>query len=93
VDPVRPRSTEPRRWDIVGPVCESGDFLALDRALALHEDDLLAIRSTGAYAMTMSSNYNARPRACELIVDSESVHVARRRERINELFATESRLP
>ena len=93
VDPVRPRSTEPRRWDIVGPVCESGDFLALDRSLALHEDDLLAIRSTGAYAMTMSSNYNARPRACELIVDSESVHVARRRERIDELFATESRLP
>jgi diaminopimelate decarboxylase len=93
VDPVRPRSTEPRQWDIVGPVCESGDFLALDRSLALHEDDLLAIRSTGAYAMTMSSNYNARPRACELIVDSESVHVARRRERIDELFATESRLP
>jgi diaminopimelate decarboxylase len=93
VDPVRPRATEPRRWDIVGPVCESGDFLALDRSLALHEDDLLAIRSTGAYAMTMSSNYNARPRACELIVDGESTHVARRRERIDELFATESRLP
>ncbi len=93
VDPVRPHSTEPRRWDIVGPVCESGDFLALDRSLALHEDDLLAIRTTGAYAMTMSSNYNARPRACELIVDGESTHVARRRERIDELFATESRLP
>jgi len=90
---VRPRSTEPRQWDIVGPVCESGDFLALDRSLALHEDDLLAIRSTGAYAMTMSSNYNARPRACELIVDGESTHVARRRERIDELFAPESRLP
>ena len=93
VDPVRPHSTEPRRWDIVGPVCESGDFLALDRSLALHADDLLAIRTTGAYAMTMSSNYNARPRACELIVDGERTHVARRRERIDELFATESRLP
>ena len=93
VDPVRPRATEPRRWDIVGPVCESGDFLALDRPLALHEDDLLAIRATGAYAMTMSSNYNARPRACELIVDGERTHVVRRRERIDELFKPESRLP
>ena len=93
VDPVHPRSTEPRRWDIVGPVCESGDFLALDRPLALHEDDLLAIRATGAYAMTMSSNYNARPRACELIVDGERTHVVRRRERIDELFKPESRLP
>ncbi|HEY3179317.1 MAG TPA: diaminopimelate decarboxylase [Casimicrobiaceae bacterium] len=93
VDPVNPRSTEPRRWDIVGPVCESGDFLALDRSLALREHDLLAIRTTGAYAMTMSSNYNARPRACELIVDGDRAHVVRRRERIDELFAAESRLP
>jgi len=65
----------------------------LDRSLALHEDDLLAIRTAGAYAMTMSSNYNARPRACELIVDGDSMHVVRRRERIDELFAPESCLP
>ena len=93
VDAVRPRAAEPRRWDIVGPVCESGDFLALDRTLSLCEGDLLAIRTTGAYAMTMSSNYNARPRAPEVIVDGADVHIVRRRERIDELFAPESRLP
>ena len=93
VDPVVPRSTEPLRWDIVGPVCESADFLARDRALALDERDLLAVRSTGAYAMTMSSNYNARPRACEVIVDGANAHLVRRRERVDELFAHESRLP
>ena len=93
VDPVTPRATGARQWDIVGPVCESADFLARDRTLALEEGDLLAVRAAGAYAMSMSSNYNARPRACEVIVDGEVTHLARRRERIDELFATESRLP
>jgi len=93
VDPVIPRSTEPLQWDIVGPVCESADFLAHDRMLALAPQDLLAVRTAGAYAMTMSSNYNARPRACEVIVDGARAHVVRRRERIDELFANESRLP
>jgi len=93
VDPVRPRDGETRTWDIVGPVCESGDFLAHDRPLALAEGDLLAVRAAGAYAMAMSSNYNARPRACEVIVDGADVHVVRRRERIDELFAAESALP
>jgi diaminopimelate decarboxylase len=93
VDAVTPRAAGARQWDIVGPVCESADFLARDRTLALEEGDLLAVRAAGAYAMSMSSNYNARPRACEVIVDGELTHLARRRERVDELFATESRLP
>ena len=77
-------------WDIVGPVCESGDFLARQRRLALAEGDLLAILSAGAYGMTMSSNYNTRPRAAEVIVDGAEAHLVRRRETIAELFASES---
>jgi diaminopimelate decarboxylase len=74
-------------------VCESADFLGHDRMLALAQGDLLAVRTAGAYGMSMSSNYNARPRACELVVDQDKVHVARRRERIADLFASETRLP
>ena len=90
---VRPRQDAVRRWQIVGPVCESADFLAHDRELALAQGDLLAVGAAGAYAMAMSSNYNSRPRACEVIVDGDAVHVVRRRERIAELFAGESLLP
>ena len=93
VDAVRPRSGAVRRWQIVGPVCESADFLARDRELALEQGDLLVVGAAGAYAMAMSSNYNSRPRACEVIVDGDAVHVVRRRERIAELFAGESTLP
>lgn len=93
IDPVRPRRTDPGLWDIVGPVCESGDFLGHDRMLALEEGDLLAVRAAGAYAMSMSSNYNTRPRACEVLVDGEVAHLIRRRETIAELHAQESRLP
>ncbi len=93
VDPVRPHDGESRRWEIVGPVCESGDFLALDRELALAPGDLLAVGAAGAYAMSMSSNYNARPRACEVLVDDKLVHLARRRERIEDLFANEDATP
>ena len=93
VDAVEPRPDAPSVWDIVGPVCESGDFLAQDRSLALAEGDLLAVRAAGAYAMAMSSNYNARPRACEVIVDGESAHLVRRRETIDALFSAESTLP
>ena len=91
VDPVRPRDGGARwRWDIVGPICESGDFLALDRELALAEGDLLAVRAAGAYAMAMSSNYNARPRACEVLVDGDVAHLIRRRETVAELHAHET---
>ena len=93
VEAVRPRGETPRRWQIVGPVCESADFLAHDRDLALAAGDLLAVRSAGAYAFAMSSNYNSRPRACEVIVDGAKVHLARSRETIAELFARESLLP
>jgi len=93
VTPVRPHGGQEYRWDIVGPVCESGDFLARDRSLALVEGDLLAIGAAGAYGMAMSSNYNARPRACEVVVDDSSVHLVRRREHVDALYAAESLLP
>jgi diaminopimelate decarboxylase len=93
VEAVRPRTEPPRRWQIVGPVCESADFLAHDRELALATGDLLAVRSAGAYAFAMSSNYNSRPRACEVVVDGKNAHLARSRETIADLFARESLLP
>ncbi|MBL8541193.1 MAG: diaminopimelate decarboxylase [Betaproteobacteria bacterium] len=80
-------------FDIVGPVCESGDFLARDRELALAEGDLIAIMSAGAYGMSMSSNYNTRPRAAEVMADGSVWHVIRDRETIPELFAREHPLP
>ena len=83
----------PMRYEIVGPVCESGDFLGHDRELALNEGDLLAILSAGAYGMAMASNYNSRPRAAEVMIDGGAVHLIRRREEIAELFALESVLP
>jgi diaminopimelate decarboxylase len=79
-------------YDIVGPVCESADFLAKDRKLAAAEGDLLAIMSCGAYAMVMSSNYNSRPRAPEILVIEKQAHLVRRREEVEELFAGE-RIP
>ena len=93
VDAVRARDDAAARYDIVGPICESGDFLARDRLLALREGDLVAVRSAGAYGMAMSSNYNARPRACEVLVDGDVAHVIRRRETLADLIAHETRLP
>jgi diaminopimelate decarboxylase len=87
---VSPRAGTTRTYDIVGPVCESGDFLGQDRDLALAEGDLLAVMSAGAYGMTMSSNYNSRPRAAEVMVDGTGVHLVRRRETITDLYAAES---
>ena len=80
-------------YEIVGPVCESGDFLGHDRTLALQEGDLLAIMSAGAYGMSMSSNYNTRPRAAEVMVDGKQCHLIRQREQIADLFALEKILP
>ena len=90
---VKPSTVGSRRYEIVGPVCETGDFLAHDRELALSEGDLLAIMSAGAYAMSMSSNYNSRTRAVEVMVDGDNVHLIRERERIEQLFAGEHPLP
>lgn len=80
-------------YEIVGPVCESGDFLGHDRQLALHEGDLLAVLSAGAYGMAMASNYNTRPRAAEIMVDGSEMHLIRRREEVAQLYALESTLP
>lgn len=80
-------------WDIVGPVCETGDFLGKDRMLKIAQGDLLAIRSSGAYGFTMSSNYNSRPRLAELIVDGSTLHLIRERETIAQLWAGEHLLP
>jgi len=80
-------------YDIVGPICESGDFLGRDRELALAAGDLLAVMSSGAYGAAMSSNYNTRPRAAEVLVDGDHYHVIRRRETIDDLLAAESLLP
>jgi diaminopimelate decarboxylase len=93
IDPVVPRDDAPHVYDVVGPVCESGDWLGRERSLAIEPGDLLAIRSAGAYSFAMSSNYNTRPRAAEVIVDGDKVHVARARETVLELFAGESILP
>lgn len=81
------------RYDVVGPVCESGDWLARDRMLSIASGDLLAIRSSGAYGFVMSSNYNARPRPAEVMVDGESFHIVRERESTASLFAGEHLLP
>jgi diaminopimelate decarboxylase len=76
-------------YDVVGPVCESADFLAKERRLAAREGDFLAVMSAGAYGMAMSSNYNSRPRAAEVLVDGTTTHLVRRRESTEELFAAE----
>lgn len=80
-------------YDIVGPVCETGDFLGKGRVLGINAGDLLFIRSAGAYGFTMSSNYNSRPRAAEIMVDGDQVHLVRARETIESLFAGEQILP
>jgi diaminopimelate decarboxylase len=87
------KGVPPVEYDVVGPVCESGDWLARSRLLSIAEDDLLAIGSAGAYGMTQSSNYNSRPRACEIMVDDDKSFVVRQRETIPSLFALEKLLP
>jgi len=92
--PVAPHSKgDEKTWDLVGPVCETSDFLGKDRQLSLSAGDLLAIRSAGAYGFVMSSNYNTRNRPPELMVDGDQVHVVRRRETLEEQLAPESSLP
>ncbi len=90
---LKNESSESKEYDIVGPVCESGDFLGKSRQLHLREGDLLAMRSAGAYCFSMSSNYNTRPRAAEIMVDGTQGHLINARETITDLFAGESILP
>jgi len=87
VRPVRESAPGETVYDIVGPVCESADFLAKGRRLAAAEGDLLAVLSAGAYGMSMSSNYNSRPRAPEVLVDGSTAHLVRPRESVDELIA------
>jgi len=89
---VQPRTLAARNYEIVGPICESGDFLAHDRELAVAEGDLVALLSAGAYGMAMSSNYNTRPRVAEVMVDGDCTHLIRRRETVESLYALESPL-
>jgi diaminopimelate decarboxylase len=91
--PVQPRDGETRPYDVVGPVCETGDFLGKGRDLRLQEGDLLAVRSAGAYGFTMSSNYNSRPRATEVMVDGDRVSIIRERESLEDLYRHEQLLP
>lgn len=93
VSAVKPRGGEGRAYDLVGPICETGDFLGKDRVLDLAEGDLLAVESAGAYGFVMSSNYNTRGRCAEILVDGDQAFEVRRRETIAELYAGESLLP
>lgn len=89
IEPCVFRAGAATTWDVVGPVCESGDWLGRDRPLAVQPGDLLAVLSAGAYGMAMASNYNSRPRAAEVMVDGAQVHLIRERENVNSLFANE----
>lgn len=84
-----PGAGQPQVYDVVGPVCETGDFLGKDRELSIVEGDLLAVLGAGAYSFTMSSNYNSRPRAAEVLVNDTTAHVIRKRERVEDLWADE----
>ena len=90
VEAVIESDAQPQRWNLVGPVCETGDFLALDRLLAIEAGDLLAIKSAGAYGFVQSSNYNSRPRAAEVLVDGDRFAVARKRETVADLMHLET---
>jgi diaminopimelate decarboxylase len=90
--PVQMSSAKPNQYDVVGPVCESGDWLGKDRTLAVHEGDILAILSAGAYGFVMSSNYNTRGRAAEVMVDGNQAYLVRERETSESLFNNERTL-
>ncbi len=92
IRPLRPRAGDTLSWDLVGPVCETGDFLGKDRALNLQAGDYLAVMSCGAYGFTMSSNYNSRPRAAEIMVDGDRAQVVRARESLASLTQGETLL-
>ncbi|HSO06854.1 MAG TPA: diaminopimelate decarboxylase [Pelomicrobium sp.] len=93
IEPVIDGTAAAGVYDVVGPVCETGDFLGHGRELSVSDGDLLAVRSAGAYGMSMSSNYNTRPRAAEVMVDGLEAHLVRERETVEQLYAQEKRLP
>ena len=91
--PVKPRAGSGKVYDVVGPICETGDFLGKERELSIEQGDLLAVRSSGAYGFTMSSNYNSRPRVAEVMVDGAKAYLVRERESIEDLVRGEHLLP
>lgn len=93
IRPLQPRATATKTWDLVGPICETGDFLGKERELAIEQGDLLAIMSTGAYGFSMSSNYNTRGRAPEIMVDGDQMYEVRARETIDDMVRGETILP
>jgi diaminopimelate decarboxylase len=93
IRPVKPRTAISQQWDLVGPICETSDFLGKDRDLAIEPDDLLAVMSAGAYGFSMSSNYNTRGRAAEVVVDGDQMHLVRARETFEDMIRGESLLP
>jgi diaminopimelate decarboxylase len=93
IEPCQRRAAPELRWDVVGPVCESGDWLGRDRDLAVQPGDRLAVLSAGAYGMVMASNYNSRPRAAEVMVENGQATLIREREDVRSLFAGERLLP
>lgn len=93
IEPVSIRTGEPKTYDVVGPVCETGDFLGKDRVLCIARDDYLAVKSAGAYGFVMSSNYNSRTRCAEIMVDKEQSYVVRDREKLADLFMGEYKVP
>ncbi len=93
IRPLKPRGSATQEWDLVGPICETGDFLGKGRALALEPGDYLAVMSAGAYGFSMSSNYNTRGRAAEVVVDGDQLHVVRARETFDDMVRGEAVLP
>lgn len=91
--PLQKREGATQQYEVVGPICETGDFIGHAREMAVEQGDALAVMSAGAYGMSMSSNYNTRPRSVEVMVDESKVHVIREREKVSQLFATEKILP
>jgi diaminopimelate decarboxylase len=87
--PVSKRGGATRQYEVVGPICETGDFIGHAREMAVDKGDALAVMSAGAYGMSMSSNYNTRPRAAEVMVDGAEVHLIRERETVRQLYASE----
>ena len=94
IQEVIPRTdVEAKEWDVVGAICETGDFLGKERQLAIKENDVLAVLGAGAYGFVMSSNYNSRGRAAEVMVDGDQAHLIRERESIESLWERERLLP
>lgn len=93
IRPLKPRQTAGKLWDLVGPICETGDFLGKDRELAIESGDYLAVMSAGAYGFAMASNYNTRGRAAEVVVDGDQMHLVRARESFEDMIRGEAVLP